>query len=91
MAAAGENEPEAKEGGEAKPAPAPGSLNVSASPSLASLKRGATLRRELLAKLPPLPVAGDAAGALRVDPNAVDLDADAFVGPLAALVSEGKG
>jgi hypothetical protein len=44
-----------------------------------------------VAKLPKLAVAGDSAGATSVDPHAADLDADAFIGPLHALVSEGRG
>ncbi len=58
------------------------------------MKRGAALRRELVAKLPPLAVAGDSGEgkrAMSVDPGAVDLDADAFIGPLHTLVSEGRG
>lgn len=54
------------------------------------VKRGVDLRRELVAKLGQLPVSGDSAGAMKVDPSAVDLDADAFIGPLNTLVSEGR-
>lgn len=53
--------------------------------------RGAPLRRALSRKIPQLAVAGDDEGGMKVDPHAVDLDADAFIGPLHALVSEGKG
>jgi hypothetical protein len=53
--------------------------------------RGAGLRRALARKLPKLAVAGDDETGMKVDPHAVDLDADAFIGPLHALASEGKG
>jgi hypothetical protein len=72
------------------PAPEGGEVTPPARPA-GAIKRGALLRRELLAKLPQLVVAGDSAGAMSVDPDAVDLDADAFIGPLHGLVSEGRG
>jgi hypothetical protein len=91
MATTGESEPaapsaSAPDGAEARP-PAPAAPTAPVGP----IKRGAALRRELTAKLPPLAVASDSAGAMKVDPDAVDLDADAFIGPLHALVSEGRG
>ena len=54
------------------------------------IPRGATLRRALLTKLTKLAVTADSAGAMKVDANAADLDADAFIGPLHALVAEGQ-
>jgi hypothetical protein len=54
------------------------------------IQRGATLRRALLAKLTPLAVTADSAGAMKVDSSAADLDADAFIGPLHAIVAEGQ-
>lgn len=58
-------------------------------PPAGPIQRGAALRRALLAKLTPLAVTADSAGAMKVDSSAVDLDADAFIGPLHAIVSEG--
>jgi hypothetical protein len=80
----------AKEGAAADSAGTPAAQAAQAAPS-GPVKRGAALRRELVAKLPQLAVTGDSAGAMNVDPAAVDLDADAFIGPLHALVSEGRG
>jgi hypothetical protein len=54
------------------------------------IQRGAALRRALLTKLAPLAVTADSAGAMKVDSSAADLDADAFIGPLHALVAEGQ-
>ncbi|MEP7121862.1 MAG: hypothetical protein ABJE95_13160 [Byssovorax sp.] len=53
------------------------------------IQRGAPLRRALLGKLTRLAVTADSAGAMKVDPGAADLDADAFIAPLHALVAEG--
>lgn len=74
--------------GAAPPAPAPEAKPPAR--AAGSIKRGAALRRELVTRLAQLPVAGDSAGATKVDPGAADLDADAFIGPLYALVSEGR-
>jgi hypothetical protein len=68
----------------------PGSAPKPPARPTGSILRGAALRRELVTRLPQLAVAGDSAGAMNVDPGAVDLDADAFVGPLQTLVSEGR-
>lgn len=54
------------------------------------IQRGATLRRALLTRLAPLAVTADSAGAMKVDSSAADLDADAFIGPLHAIVAEGQ-
>ena len=54
------------------------------------IQRGASLRRALLTKLAPLAVTADSAGAMKVDSSAADLDADAFIGPLHAIVAEGQ-
>jgi hypothetical protein len=56
----------------------------------APIQRGAALRRALLGKLAKLAVTADSAGAMKVDSSAADLDADAFIGPLHAIVSEGQ-
>jgi hypothetical protein len=95
MATTGDSEPAAAGPGAGPDAAADGAAAEVKPPAPVApatpVKRGAALRRELLAKLPQLTVAGDAAGAMKVDPDAVDLDADAFIGPLHALVSEGRG
>jgi hypothetical protein len=81
--------PDAGPDGDVTAAPASDEAKASRLPT-GPIKRGAALRRELVAKLSQLAVAGDSAGAMKVDPGAVDLDADAFIGPLHALVSEGR-
>jgi hypothetical protein len=92
-ASAGEAEAAAPPTGDAAPVTMGETPKPPAQPAApaGSIKRGAALRRELVAKLPKLAVAGDSAGATSVDPHAADLDADAFIGPLHALVSEGRG
>lgn len=71
------------EGGEEKAAPDPAPA--------APVARGAALRRELLAKLPALELARGPAGAMDVDPSALDLGADEFIEPLHTIVERGQG
>ena len=55
-----------------------------------NVSRGPELRRALVKKLPAFTLARGGEGAVNVDPHLLDLDADAFIEPLHALLENGR-